>query len=142
MHIENLQALNHEQLCVLLQARLNSTEEWIVTLNNRTKNQAAGLSDLKDKLDVLNVNERMSSLGRCIASLEDSLAEIRQSVDRLTQQYVAPVETVGELAAQAEIDMMVTRMDHHPNLVSDLVSLRFNKLITDEEARKLLGFKK
>ncbi|MEW3709426.1 hypothetical protein QOZ51_30165, partial [Pseudomonas aeruginosa] len=79
MHIENLGALNHEQLCILLKERLNSTEEWIVTLNNRTKNQAAAFSDLKDQVEVLNVNERMSSMGSCIASLEDSLVEIRQT---------------------------------------------------------------
>jgi predicted nucleic acid-binding Zn-ribbon protein len=110
MHIENLGALNHEQLCILLKERLNSTEEWIVTLNNRTKNQAAAFSDLKDQVEVLNVNERMSSMGSCIASLEDSLVEIRQTVNRLTQELNKPVMSVEEAEKDSVIAMIY---EHH-----------------------------
>lgn len=141
MRIENLKALTHEQLCVLLQERLNSTEEWIVTLNNRTKNQAAGLSDLKDKVDVLNVNERMNNIGRCIATLEDCIVEIKQKVDRLTQQYVAPVETLDELSIQAETDLVKSNLRNEPRLASNALSLCVSQLITKEEARRLMGFK-
>lgn len=137
MHIENLGALNHEQLCILLKDRLNSTEEWIVTLNNRTKNQAAAFSDLKDQVEVLNVNERMSSMGSCIASLEDSLVEIRQTVNRLTQELNKPVMSVEE----AEKDSVIAMIYEHPSVTSAALNMYSNQLITKEEARRLMGFK-
>ncbi len=137
MHIENLGALNHEQLCILLNERLNSTEEWIVTLNNRTKNQAAAFSDLKDQVEVLNVNERMSSMGSCIASLEDSLVEIRQTVNRLTQELNKPVMSVEE----AEKDSVIAMIYEHPSVTSAALNMYSNQLITKEEARRLMGFK-
>ncbi len=137
MHIENLGALNHEQLCILLKERLNSTEEWIVTLNNRTKNQAAAFSDLKDQVEVLNVNERMSSMGSCIASLEDSLVEIRQTVNRLTQELNKPVMSVEE----AEKDSVIAMIYEHPSVTSAALNMYSNQLITKEEARRLMGFK-
>lgn len=137
MHIENLGALNHEQLCILLKERLNSTEEWIVTLNNRTKNQAAAFSDLKDQVEVLNVNERMSSMGSCIASLEDSLVEIRQTVNRLTQELNKPVMSVEE----AEKDSVIAMIHEHPSVTSAALDMYSNQLITKEEARRLMGFK-
>lgn len=137
MHIENLGALNHEQLCILLKERLNSTEEWIVTLNNRTKNQAAAFSDLKDQVEVLNVNERMSSMGSCIASLEDSLVEIRQTVNRLTQELNKPVMSVEE----AEKDSVIAMIHEHPSVTSAALNMYSNQLITKEEARRLMGFK-
>lgn len=136
MHIENLGALNHEQLCILLKERLNSTEEWIVTLNNRTKNQAAAFSDLKDQVEVLNVNERMSSMGSCIASLEDSLVEIRQTVNRLTQELNKPVMSVEE----AEKDSVIAMIYEHPSVTSAALNMYSNQLITKEEARRLMGF--
>lgn len=137
MHIENLGALNHEQLCILLKERLNSTEEWIVMLNNRTKNQAAAFSDLKDQVEVLNVNERMSSMGSCIASLEDSLVEIRQTVNRLTQELNKPVMSVEE----AEKDSVIAMIYEHPSVTSAALDMYSNQLITKEEARRLMGFK-
>lgn len=137
MHIENLGALNHEQLCILLKERLNSTEKWIVTLNNRTKNQAAAFSDLKDQVEVLNVNERMSSMGSCIASLEDSLVEIRQTVNRLTQELNKPVMSVEE----AEKDSVIAMIHEHPSVTSAALDMYSNQLITKEEARRLMGFK-
>lgn len=137
MHIENLGALNHEQLCILLKERLNSTDEWIVTLNNRTKNQAAAFSDLKDQVEVLNVNERMSSMGSCIASLEDSLVEIRQTVNRLTQELNKPVMSVEE----AEKDSVIAMIYEHPSVTSAALNMYSNQLITKEEARRLMGFK-
>lgn len=137
MHIENLGALNHEQLCILLKERLNSTEEWIVTLNNRMKNQAAAFSDLKDQVEVLNVNERMSSMGSCIASLEDSLVEIRQTVNRLTQELNKPVMSVEE----AEKDSVIAMIHEHPSVTSAALNMYSNQLITKEEARRLMGFK-
>lgn len=137
MHIENLGALNHEQLCILLKERLNSTEEWIVMLNNRTKNQAAAFSDLKDQVEVLNVNERMSSMGSCIASLEDSLVEIRQTVNRLTQELNKPVMSVEE----AEKDSVIAMIHEHPSVTSAALDMYSNQLITKEEARRLMGFK-
>ncbi len=137
MHIENLGALNHEQLCILLKERLNSTEEWILTLNNRTKNQAAAFSDLKDQVEVLNVNERMSSMGSCIASLEDSLVEIRQTVNRLTQELNKPVMSVEE----AEKDSVIAMIYEHPSVTSAALNMYSNQLITKEEARRLMGFK-
>ncbi len=137
MHIENLGALNHEQLCILLKERLNSTEGWIVTLNNRTKNQAAAFSDLKDQVEVLNVNERMSSMGSCIASLEDSLVEIRQTVNRLTQELNKPVMSVEE----AEKDSVIAMIYEHPSVTSAALNMYSNQLITKEEARRLMGFK-
>lgn len=137
MHIENLGALNHEQLCILLKERLNSTEEWIVTLNNRTKNQAAAFSDLKDQVEVLNVNERMSSMGSCIASLEDSLVEIRQTVNRLTQELNKPVMSVEE----AEKDSVIAMIYERPSVTSAALNMYSNQLITKEEARRLMGFK-
>lgn len=137
MHVENLKALNHEQLCILLKERLNSTEEWIVALDNRTKNQAAAFSDLKDQVEVLNVNERMSSMGSCIASLEDSLVEIRQTVNRLTQELNKPVMSVEE----AEKDSVIAMIYEHPNVTSAALNMYSNQLITKEEARRLMGFK-
>lgn len=137
MHIENLGALNHEQLCILLKERLNSTEEWIVALDNRTKNQAAAFSDLKDQVEVLNVNERMSSMGSCIASLEDSLVEIRQTVNRLTQELNKPVMSVEE----AEKDSVIAMIYEHPSVTSAALNMYSNQLITKEEARRLMGFK-